>query len=142
MKAETLAYIKQEIKRFNTLFEKVSSYWCPSHYLTMHVILQNMGAEYSDTVGYNHKEAVKKVMDGLEILEQFSKYYNSHVENWAAEEVGMIIQGNILSEDYDLDPNLYPGNEAGAFDDIDQYADEREYDMGMTEKHRKDYLGG
>lgn len=100
MKTETLKELKKEIRKFHALLSNVSEYWGSTfpHYVTIQVVVQNMGADNSDCVDFNLEGSLEKLHKCLEVLKGFSEYYNSHVENWVYGELSMLVQGYEMSE--------------------------------------------
>jgi hypothetical protein len=100
MTPETLKKIKEQIRKFRKVVEPIAEHWHSADYKTMMVLLQNMGADTSNTHGYNHYEDVKELNKLLDIFQGIAMYYDSHFENWIYTEISMIISGNVMSEDY------------------------------------------
>jgi len=101
MKESTLKQIKQDIRKFLPIAEKVSQFWKIPIYATMSVIIQNMAIDVTGTVGYSHEREVKNLYDGLDILKEISLYYDSHFESWVFEEIDLTIFGYVMAEDLD-----------------------------------------
>jgi len=101
MNEETLLRIKERINQFNNVVRPVSEIWTQPHLATISVILQNMGHSGKGCQNYNFQIEIDQLKKYLSILKSFSKYYDSHFENWVYSEVDMIITGESYAEDLD-----------------------------------------
>jgi len=96
MRHSTIVEIKERLFEFYSLVHDVAAYWkYADHYTTIEVLIQNasFNSDLSDD------EALSEMSTIRDILKNFSKYYNSHFENWVYNEVDMIITGNLTSDE-------------------------------------------
>lgn len=104
MSPETLAYIKQEIRKFHRLVIKpVCEYWDHPCYVMISVLIQNMGSDFINTVNYSHEEAENDLMKILKILSGLNEYENVHFVQYVYEQVDLIVSGNVMTEEYNND---------------------------------------
>lgn len=93
MNEKRLKYIKDRLNKFYNLVEPICQHWSKEqpHLNTLIVLLQNIQFNGIGSVGYWHEDAVEELLKLQSIITSMSKYYDSHLENWIAEEVNSII---------------------------------------------------
>ena len=93
MNEERLKYIKDRLNKFYNLVEPICQHWSKSqsHLETLIVLLQNIQYSGVECVGYSHEATVEELYKLQDIITSISKYYDSHLENWIADEVNSII---------------------------------------------------
>ena len=117
MKPETLASIKRQVRKFHKLYVVLEQMWndnarhgCKSTYpeaVQVSVILNNIGIDSTNCVGYDHDQEVAKVEKLIDILKQINEYHGYvYMINYAWNEVECIYIGETMSEE-DEDINVW-----------------------------------
>lgn len=102
MKLSTMLYIKEQVRKFTEVYDKVIDYFnsdgCHPELVVIKVLLHNFGFDGHECQDWNKGNEERKMAEILRVLESIAKYADSHMENWAYKEVYFIYEGNIMSE--------------------------------------------
>lgn len=93
MTQRQITEFKKRVREFYKVIEPIAEYWGQPHQITLSVLVQNLGFDSSDCMGYSLEEANKKVNTILKLIKSISEYQNSHFENWVFQEIDIIYTG-------------------------------------------------
>lgn len=84
---------KRQVREFLKVIEPIADYWGQPNYITLCVLVQNLGFDSSDCMGYSLEKSNEKVITILKLIKSISQYQNSHFENWVYQEIDMLYIG-------------------------------------------------
>lgn len=93
MTQEQITEFKKRVRAFYKVIDPIAEYWGQPHQITLSVLVQNLGFDSSDCMGYSLVESNKKVTTILKLIKSISDYQNSHFENWVHQEIDAIYMG-------------------------------------------------
>ena len=107
MTPQTLKAIKDKLREFLPVVEKIANHWqYQHHYTLLYVLVQNIVHDSSECVGYEHDVEVAKIHEILSILKSIADYHKSYYESYVYNEVNDFITGMEMAEE-STDDSLY-----------------------------------
>ncbi|APZ82906.1 hypothetical protein [Flavobacterium phage FL-1] len=88
---------KKQVREFKTIIESLCLVWDNPKYITISVLLQNLGFESCEKSLEEEKAKCEKIIKSLRLMADFDK--NCHVSNYVFQEIDSLYMGFVICSD-------------------------------------------
>jgi hypothetical protein len=87
MKTQVLKQFKERVRNLNKVLSKIIVVWDNPQYEVISVLLQNLGFDSTECVGYSNKKDVERCEDIIKALREIKDFDGHHLIKWIFTEV-------------------------------------------------------
>lgn len=104
MNQDQLAAFKGSVRTFHSLYEACADYFSGNHeYMVIAVLIQNLGFDGRDSMGYDHHENVDKCQQIIILIDRIANYYpDKYMCQWAKHEISILWETHRYDSDEEI----------------------------------------